>query len=186
VALVRAHRLPLAVLQCTSAYPCPPERIGLNLLAEYRARYDCAVGLSDHSGTVHAGLAAATLGAAVVEVHVTLSREMFGPDVPVSLTPGELRALVEGVRWIERMRAHPVDKDALARELRPVRDMFTKSVVARVDLPAGAVLRREMLALKKPGTGIPAARVAELVGARLRRSLRADELLVEADLAWEE
>lgn len=179
---VRAHALPLAVLQCTSAYPSPPERIGLNLLGEFRERYGCAVGLSDHSGTIFPGLAAATLGAAVVEVHVTLSRQAFGPDVPASVTPDELRQLVDGARFIGTMRAHPVRKDALAAELAPLRAMFTKSVVARTDLAAGTVLGPEHLVARKPGTGIPAARLPELVGARLVRSLRANDLLADTDV----
>ena len=60
------------------------------------------MGLSDHSGKIYSGLAAATLGANLIEVHVTMSREMFGPDVPVSFTTDELRQLVEGVRFIEK------------------------------------------------------------------------------------
>src|SRR2546427_3706331 len=168
---IQARGLALAVLQCTSAYPCPPERVGLNLLGFFRERYGCAVGLSDHSGTVYPGLAAATLGAEVVEVHVTLSREMFGPDVTASVTTPELRQLVDGVRCIEAMQAHPVDKDAVAGDLAPLRDAFTKSVVARVDLPVGTVLRPEHLAAKKPGTGIPAARLDAVLGAQLRRSV---------------
>jgi N-acetylneuraminate synthase len=113
---VRRAGLPLAVLQCTTAYPCPPERVGLNMIPFFRARYGCSVGLSDHSGTIYPGLAAVTLGAEVVEVHVTMSRGMFGPDVPASITMEELRALVDGIRFVERMRASPVDKDAIAFE----------------------------------------------------------------------
>ena len=179
---VKERGLPLAVLQCTSAYPCPPESVGLNMLAVFRERYDCAVGLSDHSGTIYPGLAAATLGAEVLEVHVTLSREAFGPDVVASVTTGALRQLVDGVRFTERMLASPVDKDAAARELQPLRALFTKSVVARVDLPAGTTLREEHLAARKPGTGIPAARLPELVGSRLARSVRANELLADSDV----
>jgi N-acetylneuraminate synthase len=182
VTQVKAHDLPLAVMQCTSSYPCPPEKIGLNLIPFFRERYGCAVGLSDHSGVMYAGLAAATFGIEVLEVHVTLSREMFGPDVPVSLTTAELRELVEGVRFIEKMMAHPVDKDAMAKELTSLRKMFTKSVVTRMDLAEGTVLRDEHLTTKKPGTGIPAAHLSELIGARLRRSLKADELLRREDL----
>jgi N-acetylneuraminate synthase len=171
------------VMQCTTAYPCPPAKVGLNMIPFFRERYGCAVGLSDHSGTIYAGLAAATLGIEALEVHVTMSREMFGPDVPASVTTAELRQLVEGVRFIEAMRATGVDKDALATDLAPLRTLFTKSVVARLDLPEGAVIRTEHLAAKKPGTGIPAARLPELVGRRLRRAVHADELLQEADLA---
>ena len=179
---VKARNLPLVVLQCTSAYPCPPEKVGLNLIPFFRERYGCAVGLSDHSGTIYPGLAAATLGIEALEVHVTLSREMFGPDVSASVTTTELRQLVEGIRFIETMRANPVDKDAMAQEMMPLRDLFTKSVVARVDLEAGTVLREDLLAVKKPGTGIPAHRLHELLGRRLQRRVAADELLNEDHL----
>jgi N,N'-diacetyllegionaminate synthase len=183
VARIQAAGAPLAVLQCTSAYPCPPERVGLNLIPIYRDRYRSAVGLSDHSGTIYPGLAAATLGIDVLEVHVTLSREMHGPDVIASVTTLELRQLVEGVRFVERMVDQPVDKDAAAADLRPLRDLFTKSVVARTSLVAGTILAEEHLALKKPGTGIPAARLHELIGRRLLRDVAADERLQDADVA---
>jgi N,N'-diacetyllegionaminate synthase len=182
---IQGRGLPLAVLQCTSAYPCPPESVGLNMLEAFRERYGCAVGLSDHSGTIYPGLAATVLGAEVVEVHVTLSREAFGPDVVASVTTAELRQLVDGVRFIETMMANPVDKNAAAHELAPIRALFTKSVVARVDLPAGTTLRAEHLAAKKPGTGIPAERLPELVGSRLARSVHADELLADSDVVAE-
>jgi N-acetylneuraminate synthase len=179
------HGPAIAVLQCTSAYPCPPEKVGLNLIPFYRSRYGCPVGLSDHSGTIFPGLAAVVLGAEVLEVHVTLSREMFGPDVPASITTEELRELVTGVRFVEAMCAHPVDKDVLAAEMAPLRSIFAKSVVARMDLPAGTWLREEHLTLKKPGTGMAAADLPRLLGARLRRSVRADEVLTVADVVAE-
>jgi len=181
VAQIKAKRLPVAVLQCTSMYPTPPEKIGLNVIPFFRQRYHCAVGLSDHSGTIYAGLAAATLGIEVLEVHMTLSREAFGPDVPASLITSELAQLVEGIRAIETMKAHPVDKDEMARDMAPMRDLFTKSVVARVDLPEGTRLKKEHLTVKKPGTGLPANRLQDLVGRRVRRLIKADELLQEED-----
>jgi N-acetylneuraminate synthase len=180
---VRRAGLPFAVLQCTTAYPCPAERIGLNMIPFFRDRYQEAyVGLSDHSGTIYPGIAAATLGAEVVEVHVTLSRGMFGPDVPASVTVEELRQLVDGIRFVERMRAHPVDKDAIAREMAPLRAIFTKSVVARERLAAGTVLTEANLAAKKPGTGIPADQLPQFVGRRLRRTLEIDEQLRADDV----
>jgi N-acetylneuraminate synthase len=182
VACVRAASAPVAALQCTTAYPCPPEKLGLNLIAELRDRYACPVGLSDHSGTIYAGLAAATLGARLIEAHVTFSRECFGPDVAASLTTAELRQLVEGIRFIEAAQAHPVDKEAMAAELDPLRRTFTKSIVARRALPAGAVLAREDLALKKPGTGMPASRLPQVLGRRLRAALAADQMIQEQDL----
>jgi N-acetylneuraminate synthase len=180
---VRRAGLPLAVLQCTTAYPCPPERIGLNMIPFFRERYGCSVGLSDHSGTIYPGLAAATLGAEVVEVHVTMSRGMFGPDVPASITMEELRELVDGIRFVERMRASPVDKDAIALEMAPLRAIFTKSLVAREPLPAGTVLTEAHLAGKKPGTGVPAERLPDFVGRVLRRNLEKDEQIRADDIS---
>ncbi|MBI4886447.1 MAG: N-acetylneuraminate synthase family protein [Acidobacteria bacterium] len=182
VARVRSHGAQAGVLQCTTAYPCPPERIGLNLIPVYRERYGCWVGLSDHSATIYAGLAAVALGIDILELHVTLSREMFGPDVPASVTTTELRQLVEGVRFIERMKASPVDKDADAAQAAPLRQIFTRSNVARAPLPAGTVLAGEHLAIKKPGTGLPPARLPDVIGRTLRRPVAADQQIVEDDL----
>jgi N,N'-diacetyllegionaminate synthase len=182
VAVVRESGAPVAVMQCSSIYPCPPEAVGLNALQLFRERYETAVGLSDHSARIYAGLAAATLGVDVIEVHVTLSREMFGPDVVASLTTGEFGQLVEGVRFIERMRANPVDRTVVTASAAPLRDIFMKSVVAERDLPAGTVLAPEHLALKKPGTGIPPSEMDGLIGRRLRRALARDALLSLDDL----
>jgi len=182
---IRHHDIPLTVVQTTSMYPCPPEKVGLNLLNVFRQRYGCGVGLSDHSGTIFPALAAAAIGVDLVEVHVTLSREMFGPDVPASVTTGDLRQLVDGIRFIERMIGAPVDKDAMANELAPIRGMFTRSVAFRSTLPAGTILREEHLAVKKPGTGLPPSRLPQLLGRQLARNVRADTLLQEADLLEE-
>ncbi len=179
---IRAMGVPLAVLQCTSSYPCPPEKVGLDLIPFFRERYRCPVGLSDHSGTIYPSLAAVTLGAVIVEIHVTLSRDMFGPDVAASVSTDELRSLVGGIRFIEAMLARPTDKDELARDAAELRHLFGKSVVAHADLPAGIVLAEQHLAVKKPGSGIPAARLADVVGRRLRRDVRADQLLSPDDL----
>ena len=179
---VRGHDVPVAVMQCTSMYPTPPEHVGLNLIPEFRERYGCSVGLSDHSATIYPGLAAATLGAELLEVHITLSREMFGPDVIASITTGELRQLVEGVRFIEAMRAKPADKANLPESVTSLRDIFMKSVVAARDLERGTVLTPDDLTSKKPGTGIPAKDVHSLIGRRLLRSLERDDLLQLDDL----
>jgi N-acetylneuraminate synthase len=184
VAVARVSaRAPVAVLQCTTAYPCPPERIGLNVLAELRVRYGCPVGLSDHSSKVWAGIAAAALGANLLEVHVAFTRECFGPDVAASVTIDELASLVEGTAFVHGCLAHPVQKDAAAAEMGELKRIFGKSVVAARALPEGHLLAAADLALKKPGSGIPAARLAEVVGRRLRRDVSADTLLAEEDLA---
>ncbi len=180
---LRERGLDVTVMQCTSMYPTPAEKIGLNVISEFRSRYpECKVGLSDHSGAIHAGLAAAALGADAIEVHVCFSRESFGPDVPASVTIPELAELVRGVRFLETALSHPVDKDALAAELAPMRALFMKSVVAAQDVVAGTVLEAHHLAAKKPGTGIPADHLDDLLGRRLARDLKRDQIIAEDDL----
>lgn len=182
VDLVQRSSCELTLFQCSSIYPTPPEKLGLNLIEELRCRYGTKVGLSDHSGTIYAGLAAATVGIDALEVHVAFSREVFGPDVAASVTTSELALLVEGVRFIERARQSPVDKDGIAAELTDLRGMFTKSVAVLDDLPAGTILAARHLGARKPGTGIAANRLHELVGRSLSRSVSAGELLKEDDL----
>jgi len=173
--------LPLLVFQCTSKYPSGSEDIGLNLLGLFRQRYRTPVGISDHSGKIFTGLAAAALGVNMIEVHVTLSRQMFGPDVIVSLTPAELTQLVEGARFIYSAMEHPVDKDARAAVMQEMRSLFNKSLVARHDLKAGQRLQKEDITARKPGTGIPAARLDDFIGRKLRRDVPAENFLSTDD-----
>ena len=174
--------VPLLVFQCTTSYPSPLEKIGLNIIPFFLERYCCPVGFSDHSGSIFPPLAAMTLGANMLEVHVTLSREMFGPDVPSSLTTTELCQLASGVRQVENILRNPVDKDALAEELEPLRRLFFKSIVTTRDLPASTVISESHLAVKKPGTGIPARKIREIIGRKLRHDVVMDQLLQEEDL----
>ena len=184
VEVVRKAGSPFAIFQCTTQYPSPPEKIGLNVLGELRTRYGCAVGLSDHSGTIYPALAAsAAHHAEVIEVHLTLSRDMFGPDVIASVTPAELRQIVEGVRFNERMRAAPADKTMVADDVSGLRNVFFKSIVAARDLPSGHKLTNDDMALKKPGTGIAAKELPALVGKVLKRDVKRDEQLAYGDLA---
>ncbi|MGH3515029.1 MAG: SAF domain-containing protein, partial [Pseudonocardiaceae bacterium] len=118
----------------------------------------------------------------VIEVHVTLSREMFGPDVAASVTTSELRLLVEGVRYVESALATPVDKDEVATELAPMRALFGRSLVTRCALPAGHVLAASDLSAKKPAGGIPPTRLESLIGRQLRRAVGPDEPLHDGDI----
>jgi N-acetylneuraminate synthase len=183
IAAIERAGTPYAVLQCTTQYPSPPEAVGMNVVDELRKRYQCSVGLSDHSGTIYPALAVvAAHGAEVVELHLTMSRDMFGPDVPVSLTPQELRIVCDGVRFIERMKRGPVDKTQVGKDVLSMREIFFKSVVPLSDLAAGTVLTEELLGLKKPATGIPAAQLRQVIGRRLVRAVRRDVPLRNEDL----
>jgi N-acetylneuraminate synthase len=183
VAFFQERKIPLAVMQCTSAYPCPPETWGLNLIGEFATEFGCPTGLSDHSGSLAPSLAAVGLGANLIEFHLTFHRRMFGPDVSASLTPEQAAELVRMVRQLDRALTMPVDKDRLARDSAGTRGLFTKSVVAARALAAGTVLRREDMEFKKPGDGIPSRKYAELIGRRTIRPLAPDEPIRDEDLA---
>ena len=182
VRLIQRKKGVLTLLQCTTQYPTRPDQIGLNVMLEMKKRFHLPVGLSDHSGTIFPSLAAVTLGAAVIEVHVVLDKKQLGFDVQSSLTIDELSTLVRGVRFIEEMQTHPVDKDRLARELLPLKTMFAKSIVAARDLPTGTSLTRLDVAFKKPGGGLASEALPLILGRSLRRSIKKDELVLKKDV----
>lgn len=181
VATIRRHHNKLWVMQCTSSYPCPPEHVGLNVLAEMKARWDVPVGYSDHSMENNACLAAVTLGATVVEKHLTFSRAMYGSDAKHSAEPAQFASLVKGIREITAMLENPVDKNDLSA-FREMKEIFEKSVVSTRHIAAGSVITLEMLGIKKPGSGIPAARLNEVVGSVAKVDIQSDSLIRETDL----
>ncbi len=182
VQLCRQAAAPLALLQCTSAYPCPPERVHLGRMMAFQRDFAVPVGLSDHSGTIFPSLAASTIGASLLEVHVTFDRRMFGPDVPASITIDELALLVQGVRFVSKMNTAPLAPSVPDPSEAALRAIFGKSVVARRNLRAGHILQETDLACKKPGDGIPAINLHEVVGRTIERDLVADEQLKWSDL----
>lgn len=182
VAAIRTVHNDLTVLNCTSEYPCPDERVGLNVMVEMRERYGVPVGLSDHTLDPFASFAAVTLGASLIEKHFTFSRLMYGSDARHSMEPGQFAEMVRGIRAIERMRDATVDKADVSR-FASMKQIFEKSIVTRVELPSGTVITREMLAFKKPGDGVPAAAVDEIVGRRVVRTVAANTRIRLQDLA---
>jgi N-acetylneuraminate synthase len=181
VSILRSDGSELVVLQCTSNYPCPPELVNLRAMVAMGERLGVPYGLSDHTPGVWTSVAAVALGAVVVEKHFTLSKRLYGPDHHASLTPEELARLVEGVREVEAaMGDGRKERDP---SLDPARATFEKSIVAKIRIPQGAVLERGMLTTKRPGNGISAQRIAEVIGRTAARELERDHQLEEADLA---
>ncbi len=181
VELFKKAEVPYAIMQCTSAYPCPPEEVGLNVIPEMKNRYDCPVGLSDHSGTIYPGLAGAALGMDMLEVHITFDRRQFGPDVPASVTMDEFEHLVKGLSQIKKMVANPIDKDKKASDLQNLRNLFTKSIVTKRPIKSGEIISKGDLCFKKPGTGIPADEVATVIGKKVINNIAANSLLKKSD-----
>lgn len=180
---INKNSLAFGVLQCSSTYPTLPEKVGINMLEEFSKRYNCPVGISDHSGTIFPGLAGVALGMDILELHVTFSKEMFGPDVVASITIEELKQLTTGIRFIERMKKNPIEKNKAAVGMQPLRDLFTKSIVAKYDLEEGVIIEEEHLSYKKPGTGLPASRYLEFIGKRLNKSVKYNHFFSTEDFS---
>lgn len=164
----------VAILHCVSAYPADPADANLRAMATL-ASFGYPVGYSDHTPGISVPIAAVALGATVIEKHFTLDRDLPGPDHRASLEPDEFAAMVHGIRVAElalgdgRKRPVPAELDT-ARAAR-------KSLVAACDIPANAVLTAEMLAIKRPGTGIPPTMREFVIGRSTSTAIISGELL---------
>ena len=176
------HNDNVTVLQCTSEYPCKYKNIGINVMIEMRDRYNLPIGLSDHSLTNYSSFSAVTLGASVIEKHLTFNRTMYGSDAKHSLEPSEFSDLVEGIRAIEEMLNNKIDKDDMARKMAHMKEVFQKSIVSIVDIPKGTKIRKEMIGFKKPGSGISPSKLNELIGRITNKNILKDNLIQMNDL----
>lgn len=163
------------LLHCVSNYPAGHEDANLRAMRTMEETFKVAVGYSDHTLGVEVALASVALGACVIEKHFTLSRDLPGPDHRASLEPDELAAMVRGIRIVEAALGHG-RKEPAASEAE-IAAVARRSLVASRDLEAGTELTETMIAIRRPGTGLPAAMLSEIVGRRLRVPLRAGALL---------
>ena len=168
----------VGLMQCTSVYPAPAERANLRAMETMRAAFGVPVGLSDHTSGIAVPIAAATLGAAFIEKHFTLDRAMSGPDHPFSLEPDELAAMVRGIRDAEQSLGNGRKDGPSPEESVEMYRLARRSLILTRDLPAGTVLRSDMITVKRPGYGI-APKHAELVlGRTLTQDVEADDILL--------
>ncbi|MFC1704340.1 N-acetylneuraminate synthase family protein [Candidatus Omnitrophota bacterium] len=159
----------LTVMQCTSLYPCPDNKVGINIVPEMKKRYSCRVGFSDHTLNNEASFAAIAQGAKIIERHLTLSRAIKGSDARHSLEPAEFKKFVESVRKhkyvdVAADQFLEIDKDVIAEELKEMKVIFEKSIVAKQDIAKGTDITLDMLAFKKPGDGLRANKYKEVIG----------------------
>jgi sialic acid synthase SpsE len=171
----------MSVLHCTSAYPAPDEALNLRAITTMRQELNLPIGYSDHSVGIEAALAAVSLGATVIEKHLTLDRSLPGPDHAASLEPADFGAMVRGIRRIGQMLGDGV-KAPRPQEFDAAR-VARRSIVAVVDIPAGAKLGAAMLACRRPATGIAPRDWDRVVGATARSAIAAGTVLQWEQLA---
>lgn len=168
----------LSLLHCTSAYPPPDDQVDLRVIPELAARYhDTTIGFSDHTLGADAAIAAVTLGARIVEKHLTLNCADPGPDHAASADPTAFACYVTAIRRTETMLGLGL------KRIQPCEGIIGRSIVAARDLPAGHELTLADLAYKRPGRGVRPYAVELLVGRRTTQAIPADELVTEELLA---
>lgn len=169
----------LMLMNCTSEYPPKYEDINLGVIKQMESRYQVPIGHSDHTPDIYTCFGAVAMGAKLLEKHLILDRRQPGPDQSVSIEPYELYQLVNGVRKIETAMGGEKKINELEK---PIRSWAHRSIVTLKDIPAGTILTEEFLWTKRPGTGIPAKYLDQILGKRASRDLIKDYLVKWEDI----
>jgi N-acetylneuraminate synthase len=173
----------ISLLQCTSKYPTKPEDIGLNLIEEYKTLFNCEVGYSDHSGNINSCLAAIALGAEMIEFHVTFDKKMFGPDSNSSIVIKELKELISGIHYIQKIVDNPSGFTP-GPELNEMKLIFEKSIALNKDLEKGSIISFCDLESKKPsGMGVNVKDYKMILNKKLVKNKRKNDFLQYDDLS---
>jgi len=165
----------LILLHCNFNYPARIEDVNLRAMITIKAAFQFPVGYSDHTMGIEVALAATALGASVIEKHFTLDRRLPGPDHAASLEPEELELMIRGIRKVEMALGSP-RKEPKGEEMAN-RSISRRSVAAEVDIPAGVTITKEMLAIKRPGTGIPPKALHLVTGRKARVNIEEGEVI---------
>lgn len=170
----------IVVLQCTTDYPTKPDEVNVRAMQSIAKACSVEVGFSDHSKTEHAAIIAVTLGASVIEKHLTLDKTLEGPDHAASSEPNEFKEYVQALRSVETLLGSPIKKPSKSEE--QYIPLVRKSVVTLKAIKKGDVFTKMNIGIKRPGTGIPPSFYSTLLGKHSKRDIRVDELLTRRDL----
>ncbi|WGS42815.1 N-acetylneuraminate synthase family protein [Burkholderia sp. JSH-S8] len=182
--LVRSLGVPFAMLHCNSTYPAPESDIHLGYIKRLQEIHD-VIGYSGHERGTAVTIAAVALGAKVVERHITLDRNMEGPDHAASLEPAEFKALVDGIRQVDQALPWTgPGRQASQGELLN-RENLSKSVIAARAIKEGEAFSEDNLRVASPGQGLAPYRLPELLGKTAHRDIRIGDFLYEGDLTGE-
>ena len=165
----------ITVLHCNTEYPTPMEDVNLLAMEEIRYALNCPVGYSDHTKGIEVPIAAAALGAVMIEKHFTLDKNMEGPDHKASLEPDELAEMVRCIRNIELARGHGRKMRSPSEEKNV--SVARKSIVAAREIKAGEILTEDNITVKRPGNGISPMQWKKVLGTRAVRDFQEDELI---------
>jgi N-acetylneuraminate synthase len=170
----------LILLHCVTKYPTEPQFVNLNAMNSMKQKLNIPVGYSDHSVGIEICKAAISLGANVIEKHITSDKNQKGPDHILSATPNELSEIVEFSKLFYLSMGNGLKKPATCEEF--TRKESRKSIVASIDIPKGIVLTSDMLRMKRPGYGIPPNYFKELIGKVTKSEIKKDQLFNWSDV----
>ena len=165
----------ITILHCNTEYPTPYEDVNLRAMNTIKDEFNVNVGYSDHTKGIEVPIAAAALGASVIEKHFTLDRNMEGPDHKASLEPNELKAMVKAIRHVEQAigDGHKKVSESERKNIAIAR----KSIVAACPIKKGERLTEQNLTVKRPGTGLSPMRWEEVIGTFATKDYEEDELI---------
>lgn len=171
----------IAILHCTTNYPCPPEEVNLLAMKTMMEELDVPVGFSDHTQGNQAAIIAATLGMAIYECHFTLDKTLPGPDHVASAEPEELKSRIEAIRAATTILGNATKKPNPS-ELKSMVKVARRSIVAGRDLAQGEILSEDDLEAKRPGDGISPTQYENFIGKRLKVGLKKDQKIQQTDI----
>lgn len=166
----------ITVLHCSTEYPTPMKNVNLKAMLDIQNKLDVTVGYSDHTLGIEVPIAAVTLGASVIEKHITLDKNLPGPDHKASLEPDELKNMVSAIRNIELAMSGTGKKQPGVDELKNS-DVARKSIVAARKIGKDEVFSIENITVKRPGTGMSPMRWDDIIGEKAKRSFNEDEII---------
>jgi len=175
----QSKNIPVALLHCTTMYPTPPKEIGMNIFEDMKKdlQNNLPLGLSDHSGKIAPSIIAAYLGASIIEVHLTMHKKMFGPDVSSSLDPEGFSELVRSVNFAYRMSQSKIKKSHQLKNLKKMKNIFGRSLVFDKNLKKGYVIKKTDISYKKPGGGLSYENLKFFLGKKLKKNVLKNEEL---------
>jgi N,N'-diacetyllegionaminate synthase len=165
----------VTVLQCNSEYPTPLRDANVRAMLTIKKKFKINVGYSDHTEGIEASLAAVALGAKIIEKHITLNKNLSGPDHKASITPEELKKMVEGIRKVTVALGNGVKKVS-SSERKNIK-IARPSIVAAIKIKKGEKFTSKNLTIKRPGNGISPMKLFKVIGKIAKRNFSADELI---------
>ncbi len=165
----------LCILHCNTQYPTPMEDVNLKAMLTIKEQFDVEVGYSDHTMGIEIPIAAVALGAKVIEKHITLDRNMIGPDHSSSLEPVEFKDMVKSIRNIEKSLGDGIKRPS-ASEIKNI-PIIRKSIVASMPIKKGDRLSSMNIAIKRPGTGLSPMKWDDLLGLPAKKDFKIDDLI---------